>query len=131
MKYLHLGVNKIKKIENISHMVLLKELYLGFNQILQISGLNALNNLIKLDLSYNKLNQIEGLEGQENSLLNISLSDNNIVDWSNIEYLGKTLKVCEALFIDNNSVYNDEDDQIDQRIIKEFKSLIELNDDYW
>ncbi|KAL0224421.1 hypothetical protein P9112_003811, partial [Eukaryota sp. TZLM1-RC] len=62
VRHLKLDNNKIKTIENISHLILLESLDLSFNQIDTISGLENLVNITELRLFRNNLTSISNIE---------------------------------------------------------------------
>lgn len=59
-----------------------------------------------LDLAINKVKKIEGLESQADCLEELWINGNEVSDFADIEYLGKTLKKTTNLYIANNPVYS-------------------------
>ena len=87
-------------------LVQLEQVYFQQNFITKISGLENLKNLEILDLALNKLTVLENLESQAESLDELWVNDNQISDWSSIEYLGKTLKNLNNIYMAVNPVFN-------------------------
>ena len=87
-------------------LVQLEQVYFQQNFITKISGLENLKNLEILDLALNKLSVLENLESQAESLDELWVNDNQISDWSSIEYLGKTLKNLNNIYMAVNPVFN-------------------------
>lgn len=128
MRELHLAKNKLQVIENIGHLKKLymltlqanfietisglddlpqlEQLYFQQNSITHISGLKNLKKLEILDLAINKVQKIENLESQADCLEELWMNGNQITDFADIEYLGKTLKKCTNLYIATNPVYS-------------------------
>ena len=65
-----------------------------------------LENLEILDLALNKIEVIEGLDSQADTLDEFWVNDNKISEWSSIEYLGKTVKNLNNIYLAVNTVYN-------------------------
>ena len=84
----------------------LEQVYFQQNRITKISHLENLNKLEILDLALNKIEVIEGLDSQAESLDELWVNDNKISDWSSVEYLGKTLKNLNNIYMAVNPVYN-------------------------
>ena len=59
-----------------------------------------------LDLAINKVQKIEGLDAVADTLEELWINGNQISDFGDIEYMGKTLKCCKNLYIANNPVYS-------------------------
>lgn len=77
LRILELGSNRIRTIENISHLLNLQELWLGRNRICEIQNLNALKNMRQLSLQSNRLSNMTGIE-ECVGLEELYLSHNNI-----------------------------------------------------
>jgi len=78
--------NNIKKIENISHMQLLRCLFLQSNAILQISNLSQLKSLQMINLSNNLITRIENLAGIP-ALHTLELGRNRLTSVSSMSHL--------------------------------------------
>lgn len=59
-----------------------------------------------LDLALNQISVIENLDSQAESLDELWVNDNKIADWSSIEYLGKTMKNLNNIYLATNPIYN-------------------------
>jgi Leucine-rich repeat (LRR) protein len=59
LRYLELGDNRIKRIENLSSNTKLERLFLGANQIRRIENLDALAGLHVLSLPANAIGEME------------------------------------------------------------------------
>ena len=95
---LNLARNRITKIDDgaFDGLVNLEELYLGLNQIKKIENLEPLVQLKQLELHHNNIKKIEGL-GELTSLKQLGLDNNQICDTADLIYLGETLKKLEEL----------------------------------
>jgi protein phosphatase 1 regulatory subunit 7 len=103
---LTLQANFISEITGVSELPNLEQLYFQQNQITHISGIENNHKLEILDLALNKLTKLENLESQAESLDELWINDNKIADWSSVEYLGKTLKNLNNIYMAVNPVYN-------------------------
>ena len=114
LKNLDLSFNLITQIPvgALDELVQLKELHLDYNKIKRIQGLEKLTSLSVLYLDYNQIENIEGLEAQSQSLVELLIFNNKIInDEANLAYLGNTLKKLEELWIyDNLLCPGDSDD---------------------
>ena len=132
LRELHLAKNKLQVIENIGHLknlymltlqanfieqitgldqlTGLEQLYFQQNKIKKISGLETLSKLEILDLAINEIVTIEGLEACGETLDELWINNNHIADFSNIEYMGRTLKKINGLYISVNPVYDRSED---------------------
>ena len=54
----------------------------------------------------NNITEISGLDSQTDTLEELWINDNKIEGWDSIEYLGKTQKKLDNLYIANNPVYS-------------------------
>lgn len=104
---LKLDNNKIRKIENVDHLVNLEWLDLSFNQIRKIDGLGTLSKLRTLVLSSNRVDAIENLEGSPDLEI-LSLADNRITNLAEVEAL-RTFKNLKVLNLKGNPVVDVED----------------------
>ena len=77
-------------------------MYLFNNKIKKIQGLKKLTLLRVLWLNNNQIEKIEGLEAQSQSLVKLWINNNKISDESDLSYLGKTLKKLGWLDINEN-----------------------------
>ena len=59
-----------------------------------------------LDCAVNNIQKIEGLDACADTLEELWLNDNKIADYSSIEYLGKTMKKLQNLYIATNPCYS-------------------------
>lgn len=59
-----------------------------------------------LDLALNEVEALEGLDACADTLDELWINDNKISEWSSIEYLGKTVKVLNNIYMATNPVYN-------------------------
>lgn len=107
---LTLQANFIEQITGLDQLHNLEQLYFQQNKIKKITGLENLNKLEILDLAINEIETIEGLEACGETLDELWINNNQITDFSNIEYLGKTLKKINGLYIAVNPVYNRSED---------------------
>jgi len=127
LKELHLAKNKLQVVENIGHLKKmymltlqanfieeitgledlpdLEQIYFQQNKIKKISGIESLKKLEILDLAVNEISEIQGLESQSEILEELWVNNNNITDWDSIDYLGKTLKKLDNIYIAVNPVY--------------------------
>lgn len=80
---------RIKKIENIGHLVNLDELFIGKNKIRQLEGVETLQKLSVLSLPGNRIVKIENVE-QLNNLKELYLSDQGLQDIHGVEPLVKS-----------------------------------------
>ena len=81
-------------------------MYFQQNKLKKISGLQTLTKLEILDCAINQITEISGLDAQADTLDELWLNDNKIADWSSIDYMGKTLKKLNNLYIAVNPVYS-------------------------
>ncbi|KAL3860359.1 hypothetical protein ACJMK2_010495, partial [Sinanodonta woodiana] len=79
LQVLNLHSNYITKIENLSHLRLLKHLDLSSNHIAHIENLDSLVSLRTLNLSCNLISRVEGLSNLR-SLVKVNFSYNQIED---------------------------------------------------
>ena len=84
----------------------LEQIYFQQNRIKKISGLENLKKLEILDLALNEIEVIEGLDSQAESLDELWVNDNKIADYESVEYLGKTMKNLNNIYMAVNPVYN-------------------------
>jgi len=127
LKELHLAKNKIQVIENIGHLknlymltlqanfieeitgleelVGLEQIYFQQNKIKKISGLTTLHKVEIIDLAINEIKVIEGLEGQADVLDELWINNNEISEWSSLEYLGETMKVLNNIYFACNPLH--------------------------
>jgi len=99
---LKLDNNKIKRIENLGHLINLRWLDLSFNQITKLEGLEGLVNLTDLSLVSNNIETIENLEENKN-LEVLSLTNNKIRNLGDIEFL-RQFKLLKILNLKGNPV---------------------------
>jgi len=121
LEELRLDNNKIKKIENIGHLVHLKWLDLSFNAIEKIEGLTELRKLQDLSLYSNQIKKVEGLD---NCLeLNVLSLGNNLIETYDkmLEYLEKFRKL-EVFNVAGNP-FTKKEQEYDLHIIFRLKNL--------
>ena len=58
-----------------------------------------------LDIAVNELEEVSGLESQVDSLEELWINNNQLAKWADLEYLGKTLKKLDNLYIACNPVH--------------------------
>lgn len=102
---LTLQANFIEEITGLDELVNLEQLYFQQNKIKKISGLQNLKNIEIFDIAVNEVETIEGLEAMADSLDEFWVNNNKITDWSNLEYLGKTMKKLNNLYLAGNPVH--------------------------
>ena len=90
--------NGLKRIDDLSGLVSLRDLEIGANQIERIEGIGNLKNLRSLSLVQDGIRRIEGLEGLEN-LEELHLNHNRI---ERIEGLGSLHKLRKLDLSDNS-----------------------------
>ena len=59
-----------------------------------------------LDLAINEIEEISGMEAMADTLDELWINNNKISDYSSIEYLGKTMKKLNGIYLAVNPVYN-------------------------
>ena len=99
LKILHLGYNKILKIEGLTKLTGLNQLYLYDNELTKIEGFEKLTQLTQLELSDNKLTKIEGLE-KLTALIQLKLYDNQLTKIEGLE----TLVALKELYLYQNQI---------------------------
>ena len=102
---LTLQANFIEEISGLDDLVDLEQLYFQQNKIKRISGLEKLTKLEILDLAVNELESISNLDSQANSLEELWVNNNNVTNWSDLDYLGKTMKKLDNFYIACNPLH--------------------------
>ena len=54
----------------------------------------------------NEVDEIKGLDAAGETLEELWINNNKITDWASLEYLGKTMKKLDNLYIATNPVYS-------------------------
>ena len=58
-----------------------------------------------IDFACNEIEEISGLEGQADTVDELWINNNKISNWSSIEYLGKTMKNMNNIYLSVNPIY--------------------------
>ena len=104
---LHLDSNQIRRIENIGHLVELRDLSMANNRIERIEGLESLSHLEKLNLANNRIRRVSGTQILKNqALTELNLSANHIVSFAEVKFLSglrslRSLYLTDPHFGDN------------------------------
>jgi Leucine-rich repeat (LRR) protein len=102
---LTLQANFIEEISGLDELIGLEQLYFQQNKIKKISGLQNLKKLEILDLACNELEEISSLEGQAESLEELWVNNNLVTKWTDLEYLGSTMKKLDNFYIACNPIH--------------------------
>lgn len=85
LRSLELGGNRLRSLENLSHLTNLEELWVGKNKITSLQGIAPLTKLRVLSIQSNRLTKLEGLETLT-ALEELYLSHNGIEKLENLEH---------------------------------------------
>jgi hypothetical protein len=105
---LQLDNNALTKIEGLDHLVHLKWLDLSFNFITKMENLTRLTKLEDLSLYRNEIDAIEGLEACQDTLVSLSLGENQIKYLETFEPL-RALRNLRLVNFAGNPVCEEED----------------------